>query len=299
MSDKKIQSPYDLFRNKAILEILDGDTTFGEIDDIGISMPYLRGPEIVNISQLFGLSATYQWGGGGQSRWSYLDDLIAHCIANDKISDLLLYLFSKKQFQEKLRGKTADQIENIYNHIINTIIEQINSILYFSGNKLVNSNKKFSIMQINCNLEITAPAVKNIIDRDYIKDISDRAIQDVANNNYDSAITKSRTLLEEVFFYGIEKKNKTPSDSGDIKKLYKQFKELHNMHTDKDIDIRINTLLSGLEKIVSSIAEMRNTNSDSHGVGSRRIKIAEHHARLFVNAAMIMAEFTLSISNNT
>jgi hypothetical protein len=54
-----------------------------------------------------------------------------------------------------------------------------------------------------------------------------------------------------------------------------------------------------LEKIVSSIAEMRNNNSDAHGVGSQRISISEHHARLLVNSAMTMAEFILSVGNNT
>lgn len=296
MPDKKTKSPYELLRSKAILSILDGDTQFGEIDDVKISMPYLSGPIIVDISQQFGLSATYGWSGGAQSRWAYLDDLIVHCIANNRVSDLLSYLFFKQQFEEKLRGKSPEQIDDIYNHITNTIIEQINGALYFGGNKLVISNKKFFIVPINGTVEITAPAVKNI-DRDYIKDISDRAMQDVVSKNYDSAITKSRTLLEEVFCYVIEKKNETPSGSGDIGKLYKQVRDLYNMHTDKGIDKRINSLLSGLEKIVSSIAEMRNSNSDAHGVGNRRINIAEHHARLLVNSAMTMAEFILSIGS--
>ena len=298
MPNKKEKSPYELLRSKAILAILDGDTRFGEIDDVEISMPYLSGPIIVDISQRFGLSATYGWNGGAQSRWAYLDDLIVHCIANNRISDLLAFLFSKQQFEEKLRGKTSEQIDDIYNHIINTIIEQINGALYFGGNKLVISNKKFFIAPISGTVEITAPAVKNI-DREYIKDISNRAMQDIVSKNYDSAITKSRTLLEEVFCYVIEKKNETPSSSGDIGRLYKQVKDLYNMHADKDIDIRINTLLSGLEKIVTSIAEMRNANSDAHGVGKRRLNIAEHHARLLVNSAMTMAEFVLSIGNNT
>lgn len=46
------------------------------------------------------------------------------------------------------------------------------------------------------------------------------------------------------------------------------------------------------------IAEMRNVGSDSHGVGAKRISIAEHHAKLFVNAAMIMADFILSVEEN-
>ena len=46
------------------------------------------------------------------------------------------------------------------------------------------------------------------------------------------------------------------------------------MHQDKDIDKRVNGLLSGLEKILSAIAEMRNKDSDSHGVGAKRINVS-------------------------
>lgn len=101
--------------------------------------------------------------------------------------------------------------------------------------------------------------------------------------------------LEETFCYLIELKNETPSDSGDIAKLYKQVRTLYNMHTDANTDRRINTLLSGLNSIVSSIAEMRNKNSDAHGVGVNRIRIDGNHARLFINSAMIMADFIISV----
>ena len=36
-------------------------------------------------------------------------------------------------------------------------------------------------------------------------------------------------------------------------------------------------------------------NSDAHGVGAARVRIYEHHARLFVNSAVAMAEFILSV----
>ena len=146
-------------------------------------------------------------------------------------------------------------------------------------------------------VSIEAPSIK-LIDHSYIVSLSERAMQDVADGNFDSAITKSRTLLEEVFCYVIEKKGETPSESGDIGKLYSQVKSLYNMHQNKDMDKRINGLLSGLEKIMSSIAEMRNKGSDSHGVGTKRINIEEHHARLFVNSAMTMSDFVLSVSKN-
>ena len=147
------------------------------------------------------------------------------------------------------------------------------------------------------NVQIIIPKIKTI-DREYIANIAKRSQEDIDQGHYDSAITKSRTLLEETFCYVIELQNEVPSDSGDIGRLYNQVKQLYNMHQDRNIDRRINMLLSGLEKILSSITQMRNEGSDSHGVGQRRIRISEHHARLFVNSAMTMAEFVLSISEN-
>jgi hypothetical protein len=67
------------------------------------------------------------------------------------------------------------------------------------------------------------------------------------------------------------------------------------MHQQKEQDIRINSLLSGLEKVLTAISDMRNKRSDAHGVGAKRISIDEHHARLFVNSAMTIADFVLSV----
>ena len=55
----------------------------------------------------------------------------------------------------------------------------------------------------------------------------------------------------------IENKGEEPSDKGDIGKLYNQVKSLYNMHQSRDVDKRINSLLSGLEKILTAIKEMR------------------------------------------
>ena len=289
-------SKFELLRDKSILAILDGDADFGPLvingkeSSINISMPYLSGPTLCEISNKFGLPATYGWNGGAQSRWAYLDDLLDYCIQNERESDLLAFLFSKGQFVDKLRGQTPEVIDYAYPQIVDTVIKQINGALYFGGNELIRTGNTFTIHKIGTAVKVAAPAIKTI-DRAYITDISDRAMKDILDGNYDSAITKSRTLLEEVFCYVIEKKGESPSESGDIGKLYNQVKQLYNMHQDKNIDKRINGLLSGLEKILSAISEMRNKGSDSHGVGAKRINISDHHARLFVNSAMTMAEF--------
>ena len=298
------KSKFELLREKSILSILDGDVDFGTLEvngtdsSIKISMPYLSGPTLCDISNKFGLPVTYGWNGGAQSRWAYLDDLLAHCIQNKRESDLLAFLFSKGQFVDKLRGQTPEVIEYAYAQIVNAVISQINGALYCGGNELVQVGKSFVIRKLGSTVSVAAPSVKTI-DRSYITDLSDRAMKDVIDGNYDSAITKSRTLLEEVFCYVIEKKGEEPSESGDIGKLYNQVKQLYNMHQSKEMDKRINGLLSGLEKILSAIAEMRNKGSDSHGVGAKRINISDHHARLFVNSAMTMADFVLAVSEKS
>ncbi len=213
------------------------------------------------------------------------------------MSDFLSYLFSKDKFVDVLRDLSVKDIQSAHEAILQKVLEQINSILYFGGHELRVIGKVYQVCNVGEVVAVAAPAVK-IIDRAYIKDLAGRANKDIDEGNFDSAITKARTILEETFCYVIEKKGEVPSDSGDIGKLYGQVKTLYNMHADKNLDKRINTLLSGLEKIISAIAEMRNKESDSHGVGSKRIGIADYHTRLFVNSAIAMADFILSVYQN-
>ena len=148
------------------------------------------------------------------------------------------------------------------------------------------------------NIEISTPKIKKI-DHEYIRGMLSRAMEDIDHSHYDSALTKARTMLEEVFIYAIEAKKEKPVHSGEIAKLYKQVRELYNMHSDNETDQRIKKLLSGLGTIVVAITEMRNKEGDAHGVGSGRRRIAEHHTRLFVNASMMMADFILSVVENS
>lgn len=294
------KSNFELLRTKPILAILDGDAESGKIQVsktkfIRNALPYLSGPMLCEISTKFGLPVTYSWSGGSKSRWEYMDDLLKYCINNNRVSDLLSFLLSKEQFADVLRGCTPSEIDTTYPKIVEYVIDRINSELYFSGYELVRIGNRFAVQRKGATVTVEAPAVK-IVDRAYIADLSGRAMKDVTEGNYDSAITKCRTLLEEVFFYVIEKKNETPSTKGNIGKLYGQVKTLYHMHQQKELDDRINGLLSGLEKILSAISDMRNKGSDAHGAGSNRITIEEHHARLFVNSAMTMAEFILSVS---
>lgn len=92
---------FELLRDKEIISILDGDKKYGtlkidgEDSGIEITMPYLSGPILCDISTKFGLPVSYTWNGANQSRWIYLSNLLEHCIQNDRVSDLLSFLFSK------------------------------------------------------------------------------------------------------------------------------------------------------------------------------------------------------------
>lgn len=143
-------------------------------------------------------------------------------------------------------------------------------------------------------MQLATPALKKV-DYNYIREMSVRANADLEQGFFDSALTKARTLLEETFIHVLEKTGIEPDAQGDIVKLYNQVKTCFGMRQSPALDKRINGLLSGLEKILSAIAEMRNGFSDSHGVGRKRIIIKKHHARLFVNAAQTMADFILSV----
>lgn len=93
------KSNFELLRNKRILSILDGDIDFGllkingEDSDINVSMPYLSGPTLCDISCEFGLSVSYGWSGGAQSRWVYLDNLLSFCIQKNKSQNCFLSFF--------------------------------------------------------------------------------------------------------------------------------------------------------------------------------------------------------------
>ena len=103
MAIRPNQNLFELLRTREILAILDGDATFEEFklkdgSSMNIALPYLNGPDLCDLSTRFGLPVTYSWGGGTLSRWQYLDELIEHCIERNKCSDLLTYIFSKRQW---------------------------------------------------------------------------------------------------------------------------------------------------------------------------------------------------------
>lgn len=251
---KSEQVGFNLLKTKDVYAILDGDKSFrSDALDEDVSLPYQSGPMLVEVLNKFGIDATYD----SSSRWMYVNVLLEHCIENNRVSDMLAYFFSLERFQNDFYGLTPEEIKRRHGAVVEGAIAAINSVLFFGGHELRCFGNNYVIVSVDDVPEMSIPSI-NTIDRSYIKDMAERAQEDIELGNFDSALTKARTLLEEVFCWAIERKGVQPSSSGDVGKLFSQVKCLYNIHADRTMDRRICDLVNGLNKIVDSIGQMRN-----------------------------------------
>ena len=283
---------YSLLNNRNIIDILIGDSHVYE--DYGL--PYLSGPQLCELSTTFGLPKTYTWKGGNQSRWEYMKDLLEYLNPLGDVPDLLAYLFRLKRFKYLARLGSATAVHDTHKAIVDGAISGINANLMLAGKELRMVSNSFVITDIIRQDTVFETPKVNIVTRQYIRELPDRINDDLEKGNYDSAITKSRTLLEEVLIYIIENlKPGSYKSNGDLNKIYQDTTALLNMRQQNEWDKRVNELLGGVHKIINAISSMRNINSDAHGAGSKRIKIKKREALLVANSSMMIAEFLLSV----
>ena len=285
---------FSLLINRKIIDVLIGDVKlYGEF-----SLPYMSGPELCQVSTTFGLARTYTWGNRGvanKSRWEYMHDLMKHLNPQGRIPDLLSYLMQQVRFKNLIGVGDIQKVDETYKGVIKSAIDAINAQLVIARVELRLVNKTFVLTRAGEEVVIETPKVKNITSQ-YIRELLDRIKDDLDNKDYDSVITKSRTLLEEVLIFIIEKMTfERYKSSGDLVKMYQDATELLNMRQKSDWDKRINELLGGLHKIVNAISSMRNMNSDAHGAGSGRINIKKREALLAAHSSMMLAEYWLSV----
>lgn len=286
---------FSLLINRRIIDILIGDVKlYGEF-----SLPYMSGPDLCNLSTTFGLARTYTWGnsriGANKSRWEYMQDLLKYLNLKGRIPELLSYLTQQGRFENLTGIGDIHKVDETYKAIIKGMLDAINVQLVIARMELRLLNKKFVMAGIGEEVVIETPKVK-IITSQYIRELPERIKDDLENKDYDSVITKSRTLLEEVLFFIIEKMTfERYKSNGDLVKIYQDATELMNMRQKGDWDKRVNELLGGLHKLVSAISSMRNMNSDAHGAGSSRINIKKREALLVAHSSMMLAEYWLSV----
>ena len=224
-------------------------------------------------------------------------NVLIKVIEENKIKELI----NKKRFQYLANMDNPMGFyptpQSLYYDIIHQFFASVNNILSFDECYIEYNLDTyiFSIISFDEEIKIVTPSIEKI-DGSYINKIIVEIEKAIKENDYNSATTKSRTLIEETLIYGLQHKNVVISSKGDINKLFNQFKEAYNIKVGKDVDVRLNTIVSSLIKIITAVAELRNANSDSHGVGdNNRFELKERDIRLLSNSSGTLANYLLGI----
>ena len=283
---------FKILLQKDIYELLEGSGSGASLVKFNgkeYGMPYYSATMLEKLCREFGVTDTL-----GGSRWNYVETLMKYAIENQRCDELFRVLFDETRFTNLQDIEDLDDVDKVYKQIIFAAIKQINHFIRLSGNKLVYIDGHFMIVE-NGKVPVIDTPKLNVRSIPYVQGLRERCKADFQSGNYDSVITKSRTMIEEILVQILEENSLDEITKGDVIKLYNQVKSINNMQQTSDKDKRVNSLLSGLERIVQSIAEMRNANSDAHGVGSKRITIRECEARLVMNSAITFCEYIISI----
>ncbi len=278
---------------KEIYEFLEGSGEHDLVEYGGetYGLPYHTGAELADMCRKFGMTEI-----PCGSRWTYVEAMLQYAISNNRCDELFHYIFDLKHFNELKNLSSLEEMEKVHQMIVSAAIDEINRIIILTKKEMQCIGGHYYLVEVGSNPVIETPKFETISIA-YARSLRERCEEDFINGNYDSVVTKSRTLIEETLIHILEENGVQKESNGDINKLYGQVKELLHMKQNRDYDKRVNGLLSGLEKIVQNIAEMRNTNSDAHGAGSSRINIQEREARLIMNSSVTFCEYLLSIRN--
>lgn len=296
---------------KEVYEFLEGsgkqDLVTYKGHDYGL--PYLTASDLGSYCAQFGVHDV------GGSRWTYVESLLQYAIENNRCDELLNFFFDLSHFKDLQvrrnnyffddtpRINSLEEAEDIHKRIIEAAVDHINELISLTRHELKMIDGHFYVVEVGRKPVIITHQLDKF-SSDYVANLRERCKEDLVNGNYDSVVTKSRTLMEETLIHIMEKAKQDglttdePDHSGNLGRLYNQVKTLRNMRQLQTNDQRVNELLGGLEKIVNSIASMRNTDSDAHGVGQKRININGREARLIMNCSMAFCEYLVTGKND-
>lgn len=273
----------------------------------GEFLPYQTANNLRDLVTKFGFTTKFD--SNGMSRWQIMKALLIELNKTDKTNDFLKYILSPiflKSKIEQLKQTDLLALEPFEIEEKNIIIEQsrdeiqenflaeLNNELIFSHKKITVHNNIFSIT--NNLVELDNLVIKDRVDSGYISSLLENAKNDIHNEDFDSVITKARTILEEVFLQVISENNEEIKSNGKIIEYRNKVHEILGMKKNDDWDGKVVKLIGSLNNIVTTIAELRNINSDSHGSANRK-KINEAEAELVINSAVMLGNYYLKVND--
>ncbi|MEH2089126.1 abortive infection family protein [Nostoc sp.] len=243
----------------------------------GRRSPYRTGTQLVSFFNQFGSEDTY--GNGFPSRWYYAEEKLREFNDTPTMKDILVSALDPRHFL----GKELD---------INVAIEHLNQFLEFDNYELRPAGKKWEVYKLGrSQIELSHPYENSVeITHIFIDEQIKKCDKKLAEGDFDGAITNARSLVEAVLS-AIEKEfdHNPPESDGNLPKLYKRVQKHLNLSPGQEsLAECLRQILSGLTSIVSGLATLRNTMSDSHVISYKPL---EHHARLAVNSAKTLCDF--------
>lgn len=239
--------------------------------------PRRTGPQLVSFFNQFGSTDTYE--SGFPSRWFYAEEKLREFNDTSTMKDILVAALDPRHF---LGGE--------FN--INGAVEYLNQFLEFDNYELRLSGKRWDVYKlIGSSIELLHPYENSIeLTHIFIDEQINKCDKKLSEGDFDGAITNARSLVEAVLS-AIEKEfdPNPPEYDGNLPKLYKRVQKHLNLSPGQEsLAECLRQILSGLTNIVSGLATLRNTMSDSHVISYKPL---EHHAKLAVNSAKTFCNF--------
>lgn len=174
------------------------------------------------------------------------------------------------------------------------LLEKVNLELSISDKKLIAVNNEIKIVDYDSEPEIIASTTE-IINNEYINDLLEKSMKSLIEEDFDSVVTKSRTLMESVFIQILHENNVPFKENGNIGQYRTSVNKTLNIKPDSNWNKDVLNMITGLNKIIDSISNMRNNNSDAHG-SSNRVRINSSEAELILNTAVNVSKYYLEVN---
>ncbi|WP_220728502.1 abortive infection family protein [Apilactobacillus xinyiensis] len=289
----------------------------------GSIFPYMTANSIIDLFNKFGLKTiTISKDGINLPRKVLMNKLFSSLHKNNKTIDFLNYFIIRKNIRESVNDIILDNNSNIFgildnkypemshikrdsieNHKIladflrKKFIDSINKELIYSDCKLsINNNTLFIENTNSINFENTSNMGKVINDL-FLKNMMENAKKELDNGDFYTVVTKSRALIETTFIQILKRNNVSFNEkSGNLKKYRELVSKCLNMNIQKEWPKNVKVLVSGLNKIIDSISDMRNKNSDSHA-SLNRSPITRAEAELILSTSINVSHYYLDVED--
>jgi hypothetical protein len=236
-------------------------------------MPYIKGYELVSFFNKYGFNEVY--GNGFPSRWMYAEDKIRFLNGKDEMRLIIEEIVDPRRFY----GLEIN---------VETAVEEINKVLKYDKYELKKVGDFYKISLPEGSL-IQAETTKSI-NHEFINEQIEKCKKKIREEDYNGAITNSRSLIEAIFIEIIERHEKSEvKNDGNIENLWSKVKKIMKLEIEKDtLPDYVVQILSGIDTAVKGLAGLSNNAGDRH---ANKFRTRKHHAKLAVNLAMTLSDF--------